>query len=714
MSALVRRKALRTFRQRGVVVHVGALEHLFAAYETLPDFDFPNFLDSVFDLLGRPDGATDGILTRQVAESIAARLQRDSDRKDGLATATAEVIDIFTVPGWQSSAQASSNAFFAGKRVSAPKRPVIDALAPEKANMFRMRYELLRGKTLRNHKFTPPASGILSLAKQSPYFRLTGIESLAGTKGERLVLGMLTQLEEGTWYLEDLNGVIRIDLSQASHTAGLHTECSFVIAKGKIVEIEGEEPYFQVSLMGTPPYETREASLNAMSRNSNLFGGQMETAETASLLKMEKEDIDSFFLLLSDVALDNSKVIAGIRYLLQSYVDDGLMPKIIVLMGNFLSHPFGQHVTDMTVLADKFKELGNLLRSDFPAFADECMFVIIPSTKDPGPGNVLPRPPMPNIVMKGFIDAIGAERVHLGTNPCRIRYMTQEIVIMRDDLIQKMVRQCAVKPDFSQSVEMSEHFIKSVIDQSHLCPLPTSARPVLWRHAHAMWLFPVPHAIIVADKVDSYIVKYEGNLGLNPGSFNTDFSFQIYLPAQRRAQKCSLDSESILQGKPSTDGPVKKSNADDASEPEENENDDIVGDRGSGTDAVDDVDEEQQMPDADQDVEMEEPGGSDSEFLPQLAQPREGHLQSEFDQGGELLENSTENLDRRRGVNEEYAISVDGQQVYSQGNADSESETESDDDSLLMPVDGIEKRDIKALIRESMAEDDSGPLQEEG
>ena len=48
----------------------------------------------------------------------------------------------------------------------------------------------------------------------------------------RNVLGMLTQLEEGRWYLEDEKGNIPVDLSGATRTAGLFTEGVIVVARG--------------------------------------------------------------------------------------------------------------------------------------------------------------------------------------------------------------------------------------------------------------------------------------------------------------------------------------------------------------------------------------------------------------------------------------------------------------------------------------------------
>jgi len=658
-----RRKALRAFKQRGIVVHVGALEELFAAFNDLEDSDLPEFLDSVFDFLSRPDGTRDGILTAELAASIGQRLQRDTDRKDGVAAASVEVIDSFTVPRWRPQAVAASTMGSAGRRVSAPQKPIVDATANAKGDMFRSRYELMLSKTLRNEKFTPPASSMLSNSKKSPYLQLTGVESLAGSKEDKLVLGMLTQLEEGSWFIEDLNGSVRVDLSQAHVTAGFHTESSFVIAQGRLLEMEKGDPIFQVFAMGTPPLERRENSLLALGKDANLFGGQFEPAETGALLQLEKEAIDSMFLLVSDVALDNPRVMAGLRHIFEGYLEDQVVPTVIVFMGNFLSHPFGQKAGDVMTLSEKFTELGQMIATDFAPLAESSTFVIVPGTNDPGPGNVLPRPPMPKMITRGLVEAIGADRVHLGTNPCRIRYMTQELILLRDDMMQKMIRHCSVKPDLGESGLMSEHLIKSLVDQAHLSPLPTSARPVLWNHDHALWLFPVPHTIVLADKVDGYICMYGGTLGLNPGSFTTDFSFSVYLPAERRAQQCSLDSEDIDGQNPLLDS---------GSKPEQ------------------------------------EPG-----VLDVTQSPLPGQRPPSDDEDERMLdaENDGDSLageDNTRQDEPAVEEMLSGPESSNAGSDIDHEEESSDDESMLVPAAGLERRDIKGLIRASTTEDDSG------
>lgn len=679
-------------------MHVGALEELYTVFDTTcGEDDFSVFLDKSFELLMRPDGAPDGILSKDLAISIGKKLKRDTDRKDGIAGASVEIIDSFTVPSWRPQALATASVGSSGRRITAPSAPIIDASSSAKGDMFRTRYELILSKTLRNPQFRPPASGMLSIAKKSPYFQLTGIESLSGSKGEKLVLGMLTQLEEGVWFLEDLNGTVRLDLSQASVTAGLHTECSFVIAQGLYIEDEGEAPLFQVSAMGTPPLETREDSIIALGRNANLFGGQYDLGESSELSKLEEEAVDNIILFMSDVALDNSRVMAGLRHVFRGYLQDEIVPTVIVLMGSFLSHPFGQQVDDVNTLCSKFGELGDMIVNEFKPLAEESTFVIIPSVSDPGPGNVLPRPPMPKMITRQFVQAVGAERVRLATNPCRMRYMTQEIVLLRDDIMQKMVRHCSIKPDFGESGLMSEHLVKSIVDQSYLCPLPQAARPVLWNHGHSLWLFPNPHVLVLADKVDSYICKYGGGLSLNPGSFTTDFSFQVYLPAEKRAQQCSLDSEDVEA----------------ANKPDNNEDSDDA--------SVEDEEVDEHLRPV-----SPPPSASDGDAL-MLDEPvqkgfRETSYINEIQTGAveDGSQNKNENhkdmsdVEQANGGDDDLDSEQNVLKSENDGDSDNRgSEDESDDDSMLIPAEGIKKFDIKAHVKKSTMEDESRENEED-
>lgn len=536
-AASERRKALRSFKQRGYVVHVDALEAVLRAFRSSEHNELSAFLEAVFEHLSRPGVTHDSIVSANVASEVLGRIACQEPQVDGDAVgATIEVIDAFKVPRWRPHAKSAGVQHIESERgiAGAPNA---------KAMMFRFRYQLVQAKTLRNARFTRPASGLLAHSRAAAYLQLTGIESLPGTHDDRFVLGMLTQLEEGKWYLEDEHGNVRIDLSEAAITSGLHTECSFVIAQGRYDDGgDDHEPVFRVSAMGTPPLERREESLAAVGKASNLFGGSFDNTDLPTLLAKERQSSDAI-VILSDFHLDSARVIAGFRHILEGYAEDGLVPAVMVLMGSFLSHPFGQYSDDIELLETKFSQFGQMIAKEMPQVAAETMFVFVPGMNDPGPGNVLPRPSLPAVVTKGFTAAIGEARVHYGSNPCRMRYMTQELVFYREDLMHLMVRNCCVRPDMSESTTMSEHLVKSVVDQAHLSPLPLTVRPTIWNFDHALWLFPTPHLLVLADKVESYVCKYGGALGLNPGSFASHFSFLVYLPAERKAQQSAIASE---------------------------------------------------------------------------------------------------------------------------------------------------------------------------
>ncbi|KAI0559371.1 DNA polymerase alpha/epsilon subunit B [Gracilaria domingensis] len=134
---------------------------------------------------------------------------------------------------------------------------------------------------------------------------------------------------------------------------------------------------------------------------------------------------------------------------------------------------------------------------------------------------------------KRFVQALGAGTVHLATNPCRIRLIVQEIAVRRDDLMQKMIRHCAVKPDLTEAELMHAHLVKTVSDQSFFTPLLFSARPVLWAHDHSLWVFSTRDVTVLAERVDSYICTYEKT-----------FASAANLPRQEDTQ--TLEQEEVI------------------------------------------------------------------------------------------------------------------------------------------------------------------------
>lgn len=185
-------------------------------------------------------------------------------------------------------------------------------------------------------------------------------------------------------------------------------------------------------------------------------------------------------------------------------------------------------------------------------------------------------------------------RVTATSNPCRIRYYTQEVVIFRQDLTRRLRRHCVITPSMEtrnyeegkgeedddhdgpvdvideeeeeeeeddddneegrwkekegekkrrkkggmviQKQPMHHHLLKTVVDQMHLCPLPVATQPVFWCYDNALRLFPLPQLIILAEPGTQWCSRYQGSQGANAGSFSTDYSFVMYDVQNRRVE----------------------------------------------------------------------------------------------------------------------------------------------------------------------------------
>ena len=74
----------------------------------------------------------------------------------------------------------------------------------------------------------------------------------------------------------------------------------------------------------------------------------------------------------------------------------------------------------------------------------ESKFVFVPGPGDAGPAHVLPRPPLACSLTADLREAL--PNAVFASNPCRIRYGTQELVLFRDDVQQRMRRQVLMPP----------------------------------------------------------------------------------------------------------------------------------------------------------------------------------------------------------------------------------------------------------------------------
>ncbi|KAJ6654017.1 hypothetical protein lerEdw1_007526 [Lerista edwardsae] len=380
-------------------------------------------------------------------------------------------------------------------------------------------------RTHRHELFTPSAIGTCPDESRSK-FQLKAVDSLLGNSakvGGVIVLGMLTQLKEGKFFLEDPTGVVQLDLSKAisficavvlfinvmlplncwhQFHSGLYTESCFVLTEGTAnFYFLGwyEDEVFHVDAFGFPPTEP-SAITRAYYGNTNFFGGPSSTSvkTSAKLKQLEEENEGAMFVFLSDVWLDQAEVLDKLRIMFSGSSIDGWM----------------------AVNACSLKALADMI-CEYPSIHKSSRFVFVPGSEDPGPGAILPRPPLTENITEEFRQQVPFS--FFTTNPCshtvvlvpsRVQYCTQEIIIFREDLVNKMCRNCVRFP--SSNLDIPNHFVKTILSQGHLTPLPLNVSPVYWAYDYSLRTYPLPDLIVFADKYDPFTVTNTDCLCINP------------------------------------------------------------------------------------------------------------------------------------------------------------------------------------------------------
>jgi len=427
------------------------------------------------------------------------------------------------------------------------------------------RYNLVHQRMLRQDLFRPNLvtanGGSINGGRggDEDCHKITPIEGLLGRSGVKILLGMVAQVEEGQYYLEDPTAQIPISLTQTQLlTTGFITEQSIVLVEGELID-----GTLLVHKIGHPIFEPRRNALDAIGlRETDIFGAIPTLGELAKLRAMEeRHGCEGMFVILSDVHLDDARVLKKLEVLLEGF--DGCDPlPVFCLLGNFTSGRGGSSSNATTV--GYFDELANII-AKFPRIAAEGRFILVPGLEDVGLGAIVPRPPLPEYVTGSLRAKV--RHVHFGSNPCRIRYFSKEFVLGRLDVLNKLRRNCILLPEEgdelggsgeeedgrmedsdeeeedgggggtasetkkSPSQKLIQHGVKSMLDQGHLCPIPPSECPIYWQYDHALRLYPAPDVVVLGD---SGAERYSENYGdcdvMNPGSFYRDFGFLVYRP----------------------------------------------------------------------------------------------------------------------------------------------------------------------------------------
>lgn len=437
------------------------------------------------------------------------------------------IIDAFDMPAQRFDAV--RNAFALAKT-----KPGLAGSAVSRAAFLRERWAIIKQIVLRNENFMPPALGGRDRAD---YLKLTSTRNLLGRANQLFLLfGMLSRNPTGELILEDGEGSVVLDMREAVPGEGLYTEGCMVLVEGEYTEQET----VKVLAMGHPPSEKRDAARAIFGHVDFLGCGATSLKEEEKYRPIVAAHADINFVVLSDVWLDHPKTLPSLKRLFDGYSQADVRPFAFVLCGNFSTRGW-EGKGNLEKYTDGFKALADLIVS-FPLLLAHSHFIFVPGPTDPWSSSTVPRPPIPESFVKPILSKIPKAR--FTSNPCRIRYFDQEIVVFREDLMSRMLRNLVTVKEETKGDEMKRFLVQTVLDQIHLSPLPINVRPTVWEWDHALRLYPMPTTLILADKHERYDLTYEGCHVFNPGGFvGNQFEWSVYYPATGRSELSALPEE---------------------------------------------------------------------------------------------------------------------------------------------------------------------------
>lgn len=420
------------------------------------------------------------------------------------------------------------------------------APASSRHDYIRSRYYTILQRILRHDLFAQNVNeDIKTSDNNNRKFVLKYAENLLSTSTvqEVVMLGLLSKFKEGKFYLEDPTGAIPIDLSEARFHSGLYTEGAFMLAEGMY-----NDGVLKVSGLGFPPPEAASSS-QAYFGMLNYWGGPSQSLLKYSkrLLEFERLNVGGTIIFLSDCWLDDDSVTDKLKKLFTGFDDSP--PVAIVLMG-----PFLKNKENAPQLRSKFAQLAEIIDSTF-TLKNETDIVLVPDIEDPTAANILPRPALPTALVQDLLRK--NKRVTLATNPCRLQYCTQQIVVCRMDILKKLCRN-TIK--FPETGELADHvninflfyynlliiyahlqFARTLICQGTLTPFTQLVMPTHWDFDSALSLYPLPDLVVIGDNSTDF-QKFHGECCVvNTGSFaRSKYSFKLYMPATRTVEDSQI------------------------------------------------------------------------------------------------------------------------------------------------------------------------------
>lgn len=528
------RKIFKRFKEKGLTIANDALKGVVSQLNVEPDPDaaLAGILDAIKERIDKNE-LDSAVITKEVMENVVADLSMTND--DMKEMHLFRVVDAFKGPRILYDERQKSYALQSTANYS---------LYPDitsRARMHRERFYMTQQRLLRQRDIK--IRGLNS--DKANNLEISTVESLLGDPGMHILMGLLTQPEEGKWYLEDTTSNVWLDLSPVMQheldEERLITEGSIVMCEGALSERDAKR--FVVHNLRSVPAEPRQESLRAMGI-VDPFGTNERETKMLEIKEMEESASQDVIIIVSDVTLTSNKVCENLKKLFSGFehlpqIASGEQNVLFVFVGPFTTKEFtstgGREEADAA-----FSNFGGTL-TDCPVLREQAHFLLVPGPTDPGAKNAWPRRNIPEYLVSGLRKKV--KSLSLASNPCRVKFYTQELVFFRDDLLRRMMRHVVLAPRKGENatLDLNEQLVQTLCDQAHLFPLPATTKPVHWELDHAMRLNPLPDVLVLADRTEQYKHEYEGCLAINPGSFAVDASFVFYVPSTKDVQFSRID-----------------------------------------------------------------------------------------------------------------------------------------------------------------------------
>ncbi|BHF79838.1 DNA polymerase epsilon subunit 2 [Sparganum proliferum] len=295
---------------------VDSLKHL---EPTIREKTIKKFVDAVLERNLEIDN-----ISKTVCEDIFREWQSESTNSQEFLF----INDAFQVPRFKYCKY--SRKFLPLQDSANDMRSLLPNSPSMKAFLYAHRYEMVYQRVIRNPIFASSNDSNAGTNGSSAGFKLQPIEfllALGAKEDSVVVLGALTQLKNGQWYLEDPTNLVKLDLSAATFHQGLFPEGAIVLAEGSF-----DDDVFKVTGIGLPPVEEPHLTRRYFSV-PNPFGGSIVDGPAAAadtnmirLLQTSQDlAVETIELLLrekydeTENRLGHAQIIQLLKFCLKTY-----------------------------------------------------------------------------------------------------------------------------------------------------------------------------------------------------------------------------------------------------------------------------------------------------------------------------------------------------------------------------------------------------------